>query len=139
MAYNFKLPELGEGIVEGEIASWLVKTGDDVQEDDIIAEIQNDKATVELPSPVNGKVLELKAEEGDTVEVEQVIVVFDAEGYEDDGGEADSSEQAEDSQTDDTEDTESSQSSEQPAAKEASGGSSDKRVIAMPSVRKYAR
>ena len=53
---QFKLPELGEGIHEGEIISWMVKEGELVTEDQTIAEIQNDKSVVELPSPVSGKI-----------------------------------------------------------------------------------
>lgn len=159
MAYKFKFPELGEGIAEGEIVKWLVKPGDEVQEDDTLAEVQNDKAVVELPSPVDGKVVELKAEEGDTVEVGQVIVLFDAEGEADDEeGEEEEEESSEengkkeedkeDEDEDKKEDKKKSSDEEQEAAeksKEDEGKSEDenegekKRVIAMPSVRKYAR
>jgi len=69
MAYKFKLPELGEGMAEGEIASWLVKEGDTIKEDDSIVEIQNDKSVEELPSPVSGTVKQIVAQEGDTVEI----------------------------------------------------------------------
>lgn len=54
MAYKFKLPEMGEGITEGEIATWDVKVGDVVKEDDPLVEIQNDKSVQEMPSPVAG-------------------------------------------------------------------------------------
>lgn len=153
MAYEFKLPELGEGITEGEMSSWLVKSGDDVKEDDVIAEVQNDKATVELPSPVDGKVLDLKVEEGATIEVGDVIITFDAEGYEDEGGE---SEESSDDQASEEKKSSDSQSGQQEKEdkedkkdkksadekKKDSGekdSSEEKRVIAMPSVRKYAR
>ncbi len=63
MAFEFKLPDIGEGIHEGEIVKWFVKPNDEVDEDDVLAEVQNDKAVVEIPSPVKGKVLELKVEE----------------------------------------------------------------------------
>ncbi len=56
MAYAFKLPELGEGMAEGEVSSWLVKEGDAVKEDDVLVEIQNDKSVSELPSPVAGTI-----------------------------------------------------------------------------------
>ena len=77
MIYEFRLPDIGEGIAEGEIVKWLVKEGDEVKEDDIIAEVQTDKAVVEIPAPVNGKVLRLHAKEGEVVNVGSVIVTFE--------------------------------------------------------------
>lgn len=77
MAFEFKLPELGEGLHEGEVASWLVKVGDHVEEDDGLVEIQNDKSVEELPSPVSGTVLEIKIQEGETATVGDIIVVID--------------------------------------------------------------
>ena len=59
MAFQFRLPDIGEGIHEGEIVKWFVKPGDEVQEDDVLCEVQNDKAVVEIPSPVKGKVEEI--------------------------------------------------------------------------------
>ena len=64
MAFTFRLPDIGEGIHEGEIVKWFVKPGDQVKEDDILAEVQNDKAVVEIPSPVEGTVEEILVEEG---------------------------------------------------------------------------
>jgi pyruvate dehydrogenase E2 component (dihydrolipoamide acetyltransferase) len=80
MAYQFKMPDIGEGIHEGEIVKWHIKEGDQVEEDQIIMEVQNDKAVVEIPSPVNGKVLAIKVEEGTVSVVGDVLVEFDAEG-----------------------------------------------------------
>ena len=77
MPFEFKLPDIGEGIHEGEIVKWLVKEGDTVEEDQIILEVQNDKAVVELPSPVNGKVLKLNVDEGTVAIVGQTIITFD--------------------------------------------------------------
>ena len=57
VAFEFKLPDIGEGIHEGEIVKWFVKAGDEVKEDDVLCEVQNDKSVVEIPSPVDGKVL----------------------------------------------------------------------------------
>ena len=57
MAYEFKLPDLGEGLTEGEIARWLVAVGDEIAEDAPLVEIQTDKTTVEIPSPAAGTVL----------------------------------------------------------------------------------
>lgn len=79
MAYEFRLPDVGEGIHEGEIVRWLVKPGDVVQEDQPLVEIQTDKATVEIPSPVAGRVLETRGNEGDIVPVGSVIVVIETE------------------------------------------------------------
>ncbi|WP_395323077.1 2-oxo acid dehydrogenase subunit E2 [Levilactobacillus parabrevis] len=77
MAYTFKLPELGEGMAEGEISSWLVKEGDAVKEDDTLVEIQNDKSVSELPSPVDGTISKIVAQEGDTVEIGDPLIVID--------------------------------------------------------------
>ncbi|RXT07847.1 dihydrolipoamide acetyltransferase family protein [Ammoniphilus sp. CFH 90114] len=78
--YQMKLPELGEGIHEGEIVKWHIKPGDQVEEDQIIADVQNDKSVVELPSPVSGKIVEIKVAEGTVCTVEDVILVFEVEG-----------------------------------------------------------
>ena len=83
MAFTFRLPDIGEGIHEGEIVKWFVKAGDKVQEDDILAEVQNDKAVVEIPSPVEGTVEEILVEEGTIAVVGDVLIRFDAPGYED--------------------------------------------------------
>jgi pyruvate dehydrogenase E2 component (dihydrolipoamide acetyltransferase) len=80
MAFQFKMPDIGEGIHEGEIVKWHIKEGDVVEEDQIIMEVQNDKAVVEIPSPVNGKVLSIKVGEGTVAVVGDVLVEFDAEG-----------------------------------------------------------
>ena len=76
MAYEFKLPDLGEGLTEGEIARWLVSEGQEVAEDDPLVEIQTDKTTVEIPSPAAGRVTSILAQEGDVVPVGAVIVVI---------------------------------------------------------------
>ncbi len=76
---NIQLPELGEGVTEGELVSWLVKPGDKIEPDQAIAEMMTDKATVEVPSPSAGTVKELKFKEGEVVEVGQVMIVIDTE------------------------------------------------------------
>ena len=76
MPYEFKLPDLGEGLTEGEIARWLVSEGQEVAEDDPLVEIQTDKTTVEIPSPAAGVVSRILAAEGDVVPVGTVIVVI---------------------------------------------------------------
>ncbi|MGE5274274.1 MAG: dihydrolipoamide acetyltransferase family protein [Verrucomicrobiota bacterium] len=76
MAYEFKLPDLGEGLTEGEIARWLVGEGQEVAEDDPLVEIQTDKATVEIPSPAAGTVARILVPEGKVVPVGTVLVVI---------------------------------------------------------------
>lgn len=80
MAYGFKFPDVGEGITEGEIVKWRVKKGDRVKEDQVLVEVETDKAVVELPSPKTGTILELHAEEGKVVKVGDVIVTIGEEG-----------------------------------------------------------
>jgi pyruvate dehydrogenase E2 component (dihydrolipoamide acetyltransferase) len=82
VAYEFKLPDLGEGLTEGEIARWLVQEGEDVAEDDPLVEIQTDKTTVEIPSPTAGKVARIMVGEGDVVPVGTVLVVIGEDGAE---------------------------------------------------------
>lgn len=147
MAFEFKLPDIGEGIHEGEIVKWFVKAGDEIDEDDVLAEVQNDKAVVEIPSPVKGKVLEVKVDEGTVATVGQVIVTFDAPGYEDlkfkgdDHDDAPKQEEApkEEEQVQAT--AEAGQDVEKAAANAQPQAEVDpnRKVIAMPSVRKYAR
>lgn len=83
MAFKFKLPALGEGIMEGEVASWPVKEGDTIQEDDTLVEIQNDKSVEEIPSPVTGKILKIVAPEGTVAVIGDVLVEIEVPGYED--------------------------------------------------------
>jgi pyruvate dehydrogenase E2 component (dihydrolipoyllysine-residue acetyltransferase) len=80
MAYEFKLPDLGEGLTEGEVARWLVSEGQEVGEDDPLVEIQTDKTTVEIPSPAAGTVLRILVGEGDVAPVGAVLVVIGEEG-----------------------------------------------------------
>ena len=76
---EFKLPDIGEGVAEGEITSWKVAAGDAVTEDQVMVEVMTDKATVEIGSPVTGMIVEIRAAEGDTVPVGGVIVVLSSE------------------------------------------------------------
>jgi pyruvate dehydrogenase E2 component (dihydrolipoamide acetyltransferase) len=80
MAREFKLPDIGEGVHEGEVTKWFVKPGDAVKENDPMVEVMTDKVTVQIPSPYTGKVLELHAKEGEVVPVGTVLVIFDGEG-----------------------------------------------------------
>jgi len=80
VAYEFRLPDLGEGLTEAEIAGWLVAEGDEVDEDQPLVEVQTDKTTVEIPSPRAGTVLKILVEEGDVARVGAVIVVIGEAG-----------------------------------------------------------
>ncbi len=78
MAFEFRLPDIGEGVVEGEVVRWLVKVGDTVREDQPMVEVMTDKATVEIPSPKAGRVLSIDAPEGKMCAVGQVMLTIDA-------------------------------------------------------------
>ncbi len=78
--YEFKLPDIGEGIAEAEIVAWHVKVGDEVAEDQQLADMMTDKATVEMESPVAGKVVELAGEVGDQIAIGSVLAVIETEG-----------------------------------------------------------
>ena len=80
MAREFKLPDIGEGVHEGEVTKWFVKEGDAVQENDPLVEVMTDKVTVQIPSPVTGKIVERRAKEGETVQVGATLVVFGEAG-----------------------------------------------------------
>lgn len=73
----FELPDLGEGLVDAELVAWLVAVGDSVERDAMIAEVETEKATVELPSPVAGSVVALHAAPGERVEVGAPLITFD--------------------------------------------------------------
>jgi pyruvate dehydrogenase E2 component (dihydrolipoamide acetyltransferase) len=80
VAYEFKLPDLGEGLTEGEIARWLVSEGQEIAEDDPLVEIATDKTTVEIPSPAGGTVSQILVQEGEVVPVGTVLVVIGGNG-----------------------------------------------------------
>jgi len=78
--YIFKLPDLGEGTVEAEIAEWMIKVGDTVQEEDTVCAMLTDKAAVELTAPVSGRVTSIAGEVGDTIAVGTPLIIFDTDG-----------------------------------------------------------
>src|SRR5437773_9472683 len=80
MAFEFRLPDIGEGVVEGEVVRWLVKEGDVVREDQPMVEVMTDKATVEIPSPKAGRIASIEAPEGKTCKVGQVMMRIEPEG-----------------------------------------------------------
>jgi pyruvate dehydrogenase E2 component (dihydrolipoamide acetyltransferase) len=141
VAFEFKLPDIGEGIHEGEIVKWFVKPGDEVNEDDVLCEVQNDKAVVEIPSPVKGKVLEILVEEGTVATVGQTLITLDAPGYENMTFKG--QEQDEPKEKENTQEVSKKEEGEAKAPQEAPSKQTEvdpnRRVIAMPSVRKYAR
>ncbi|WP_445613173.1 dihydrolipoamide acetyltransferase family protein [Geobacillus sp. YF-1] len=123
MIYEFKLPDIGEGLHEAEIIRWLVREGDVVNADQPIAEIQTDKAMVEMTTPVAGKVVALAGPEGATVKVGEPLIVVETEAAV--AGEAAP--------------TEDSVREPVPAACGEAPRPARKRAIAAPSVRKRAR
>lgn len=157
VAFQFRLPDIGEGIHEGEIVKWFVKPGDKIQEDDVLCEVQNDKAVVEIPSPVEGTVEEILVQEGTVAVVGDVLVTFDAPGYENlqfkgDHGEEAKAEGEKNTEAQVQATAEAGQEVKKEAApvQENNGvtgagaqpqveADPSRRIIAMPSVRKYAR
>src|SRR5215213_1296503 len=77
---NVKLPDIGEGVTEGELVKWLVKVGDTVKPDQPVVEVMTDKATVEVPTPVGGVIKELKYKVGDVIPTEKVILLLEGSG-----------------------------------------------------------
>ena len=77
--YVFKMPDLGEGTVSAEVVAWHVKPGDLVQEDQVMCEVMTEKAAVEMPAPVTGRILSIQGEPGDMVAVGSELVVFDTD------------------------------------------------------------
>ncbi|MEF2967251.1 dihydrolipoamide acetyltransferase family protein [Paenibacillus sp. M1] len=142
--FEYRFPELGEGLHEGEIIKMHIKAGDKVTDEDIVMEVQNDKAVVEVPCPVNGTVLEVFGTDGAVFRVGQVVAVIDAEG---DIPEQESAPEAAHAQEADAAqggaETKDSPAAASPAdAKEggaAAPAAPNREVLATPSVRKFAR
>jgi 2-oxoisovalerate dehydrogenase E2 component (dihydrolipoyl transacylase) len=135
--YVFKLPDLGEGTVEAEIAEWMVQVGDVILEEDPICAMLTDKAAVELPSPVSGKVVSLAGEEGDTVTVGSPLIVFetDADGA---APSPDKPEEAAEPPEETSGETENAASA-RPKQEAVETGHSAGKVATSPSVRARAR
>ncbi len=131
-AQIFTMPDIGEGMHEGDIANWLVKVGDEVKEDDPVAEVQNDKLMQEILSPYSGKVTKLFVEAGTTVEVGAPLIEYNGNGSGTAAPEAPKAPEAAKPAV--------SESPAQPATDGATTRTTtDGRVLAMPSVRHYAR
>ena len=126
--FQFKLPDIGEGIAEGEIVKWFVKVGDTINEDDTLLEVQNDKSVEEIPSPVTGVVKNILVSEGTVATVGDVLVEIDAPGHNGPAA-APASAPAQ----------EAAPAASPSAATVVTASNPNKRVLAMPSVRQYAR
>ncbi|MDQ6418070.1 dihydrolipoamide acetyltransferase family protein [Paenibacillus sp. LHD-117] len=130
--FEYRFPELGEGLHEGEIVKVLIKPGATVTDDDIIMEVQNDKAIVEVPCPVNGKVLEVLVKDGQVCHVGDLVAVIDAEG--------DIPESAQPAATEEKkEEAAPAPSAAAAPAAPAETKAANAQVLATPSVRKFAR
>src|ERR1017187_4901495 len=92
--YEFKLADLGEGMHEAEIVEWLIKVGDTPKLDQTIARVETDKAIVELPAPVSGKVREIRVKDGEVAKVGDVLVIFETEASAKDTGKANKADNA---------------------------------------------
>lgn len=133
--YEFKLPDIGEGIAEGEIVKWHVKVGDHVEEDDTLLEVQNDKSVEEIPSPVTGTVTNILVAEGETATVGQTLIELDAPGH---NAPAAASATAPATPAAPAPVTQAAPAPAAPAAPVAAVDP-NREILAMPSVRQYAR
>ncbi|TYP72524.1 dihydrolipoamide acetyltransferase family protein [Paenibacillus methanolicus] len=141
--FEYRFPELGEGLHEGEIVKMHIKPGDSVTDDDIIMEVQNDKAIVEVPCPVNGKVLEVFTKDGQVCHVGEVVAIIDAEGDLPEGA-VPAGENAPAAETPKAAEASSAAPAQAAPAQAAPAGqaapaASNANVLATPSVRKFAR
>lgn len=144
-----KVPELAESITEGTIASWLKQKGDYVEKGEDILELETDKVNVEVISEESGVITELKADEGDDVEVGQVIAVVDEsaeasgggsdDDRKEDSGEKEESGGAEESKSEEKKEEKSDDQKEETKESADDDSSSDERVVATPSARRHAR
>ncbi|MFW0176541.1 2-oxoglutarate dehydrogenase, E2 component, dihydrolipoamide succinyltransferase [Corynebacterium sp. MSK122] len=123
MANSVEMPELGESVTEGTITQWLKSVGDTVEVDEPLLEVSTDKVDTEIPSPVAGTIIEIKADEDDTIEVGEVIAII---GDEDEAGSA-----SNDSSADKGEE-EAEEAKEEPKADSSNGGSGDAADVEMP-------
>ena len=144
MAFQFKMPDIGEGIAEGEIVKIDIKVGDTIQEDDILFEVQNDKSVEEIPSPVSGKVLEVRVQEGTVARVGDIIVVIDDGSGPAEAAAPAAAPEAAPAAVEAPVEPAAAPTPAAPAAPAQATGvpaasNPDKLVLAMPSVRQYAR
>ncbi|MEE8198640.1 MAG: dihydrolipoamide acetyltransferase family protein [Thermoplasmata archaeon] len=138
MAQEFKMPDIGEGLTEGEIGKWLVEEGQSIKENDPLVEVLTEKVNVEIPSPYAGTVLELLAEEGDLVDVGTAIVVIGKKGEKGKRGKEKAKEEeppVEEEPPKEEKQDKKATAEEEVAEKPASTG----KILATPAVRRLAR
>ena len=136
MALEFRFPDVGEGIAQGEIVRWLVAQGDRVKADQPLVEVETDKAVVEIPAPRAGTILRLPVAAGETIQVGEILAVIG----EADGSEASVAPQPEAASVVGRLDAKTMDLPPEPAAAQPEDGAiADRRVLAIPSVRKLAR
>ena len=123
MANSVEMPELGESVTEGTITQWLKSVGDTVEVDEPLLEVSTDKVDTEIPSPVAGTIIEIKADEDDTIEVGEVIAII---GDEDEAGSASNDSSA------DKDEEEAEEAQEESKADSSNGGSGDASDVEMP-------
>ncbi|MCG7449255.1 2-oxoglutarate dehydrogenase, E2 component, dihydrolipoamide succinyltransferase [Corynebacterium kefirresidentii] len=123
MANSVEMPELGESVTEGTITQWLKSVGDTVEVDEPLLEVSTDKVDTEIPSPVAGTIIEIKADEDDTIEVGEVIAII---GDEDEAGSASNDSSA------DKDEEEAEEAQVEPKADSSNGGSGDASDVEMP-------
>src|SRR5699024_4814826 len=137
-----KFPDMGEGIAEGEIVDWLVAEGDSVEEGDSVAEVQNDKSVEELAAPVSGTIQSIEVEAGSLVTVGDNIMIIDDGSEGSEGGEepaSDTTPDEEDPVEEASEETPAEATEETESTGVVATSDPNKMVLAMPSVRQYAR
>ena len=147
MPQEFKLPDVGEGVAEGELVEWLVEPGDTVEEDQAVAKVETDKALVDVPSPYDGTVKELFVEAGEMVPVGDVIMAYNVEGEDDLSDTSSSADAAAESEAEPAADDEAAAGEEAEAggAEAAAAAETEEvstpegRVFAPPSARTLAR
>jgi len=128
MTLEFEFPDTGEGVTEGKFLEWLVEEGDEIDEDEVVGEAETDKAVIDVPSPADGVIEELKVEPGDNVKVGDVIMILETEES--------SEEQQKDEEPEDKDEVEIE--SPEPKEDEKDTETSSENVLALPKVRKLA-
>lgn len=123
--YEFELPDPGEGLTEAEIVEWHVEAGDEIAEDDVICEVETDKAVTDVPSPCPGTVEELRADVGDTVQVGSVLVVMETDSPPSGAAEEEAAEEAEEAAEETEETAEESEGEADAADEEGSDGDAE--------------
>ena len=132
MAHSVEMPELGESVTEGTITQWLKEVGDTVEADEPLLEVSTDKVDTEVPSPVSGTLLELKADEDDTVDVGSVIAVIGDADEKDENSDSDDAEDDSAAEEKDADSSDKDSADEDKPAKKKSSGSASGTNVEMP-------